>query len=155
MNRAPRLILALGLISIAGAAPAIEIQVKNPWVRSAAQGQATTPAYVDIVSDTALKLVGASSPWAKKVELHAIDTRDGRSGERTGATLDVPAGAATRLAPGGSYLVLTEITRAFGNGDFVPITLTFEDAAKTPHTDDLKAQARGLLLPKPSAPRSD
>jgi copper(I)-binding protein len=155
MNRGSLLILALGLTCVVGVTAAVEIQVKNPWVRSAAQGQAATAAYVDLLSDTALKLVKASSPWAKKVELHAIDTRDGRSGESAVATLDVPAGTETRLAPGGSYLALIEITRAFGNGDFVPITLTFEDAAKTPHTLDLRAQARGLLLPQRAAPKPD
>jgi periplasmic copper chaperone A len=154
VNRAPRLILALVPIWIAGAAEAVEIQVKNPWVRSAIQGQAATPAYVDIVSDTALKLVGANSPWAKKIELRASDVRDGHASERPLATLDVPAGTATRLAPGGSYLALIEVTRAFGNGDLVPITLTFEDAAKTPHTLEMKAQARGMLL-TPAAPKSD
>lgn len=151
MNRRPQLLLAFNLIWIASAAGAVEIQAKNPWVRGAAQGQAATPAYVDIVSDIALKLVAASCPWAKRVELRA---RDERSGERTVATLDVPAGAATRLAPGGSYLALIEVTRAFGNGDFVPITLIFEDAAKRPHTLDMKAQARGLLLPTPATPKS-
>jgi copper(I)-binding protein len=124
-------------------------------VRSAAQGQAETPAYVDIGSDVALKLVEASSPWAKKVELHAIDVQDGRSGDRAVAALDVAAGTETRLAPGGNYLALIEITRAFDNGDFVPIKLTFEDAAKMPHTVELKAQARGLLLPQPAVPKSD
>jgi hypothetical protein len=155
MSRALRLPLALGLICVGAAAAAVEIQVKNPWVRSAAQGQPATPAYVDIFSDTELKLVKAGSPWAKRIELRAVDTRDARSGERAVAALDVPAGTALRLAPGGSYLALIEVTRAFGNGDFVPITLTFEDAANTPHTLDLKAQARGLLLPKPAAPKSD
>ena len=155
MNRPPQLILALSLVCIAGATGAVEIQAKNAWARSAAQGQPATPAYVDIHSDVALKLVEASSPWAKKVELHAIDVRDGVSGDRAVATLDVPAGAETRLAPGGNYLALMEITRAFGNGDFVPIKLTFEDAAKTPHTLELKAQARGLLLPQPPAPKSE
>jgi copper(I)-binding protein len=155
MNRASRLILALGLICVATAAGAVEIQAKNPWVRSAAEGQATTPAYVDILSDTALKLVAATSPWATKIELRTIDTGAGRSGERTVAAFEVPAGTALRLAPGGSYLALIEVTRAFGNGDFVPLTLLFEDAAKTPHTLAVKAQARGLLLPQRAAPKSD
>jgi periplasmic copper chaperone A len=155
VNRAPRPLLALALLCVAGAAAAVEIRVEKPWVRSAAQGQATTPAHVDIVSDTALRLVAASSPWARKIELRAIDIRDGRRIERTVAALEVAAGTATRLAPEGNYLALIEVTRAFGNGDFVPITLAFEDAAKTPHTMDLRAQARGLLLPRPSAPKPD
>jgi copper(I)-binding protein len=151
----PRVGCALALLCVASAAPAVEIQARNPWVRSAAQGQAATPAYVEIVSDTVLKLVGAKSPWARKVEFRAVEIRDGLPVERTVAALDMPAGAAMRLAPGGEHLALIDVTRAFGNGDFVPITLDFEDASKTPHTLDLKAQARGLLLPKGAAPKSE
>ena len=145
---------ALALLCIAGAAPAVEIHVNNPWVRSATQGQAATPAYVDIGSDTELKLVGATSPWARKVELRVVEMKDGVPMERTVAALDVPAGT-LRLAPGGEHLVLIDATRAFGNGDFVPITLNFEDASRTPHTVDLRAQARGLLLPTSAAPASE
>ncbi len=97
----PPVVCALALLCVASAVPAVEIQARrNPWVRGAAQGQAATPAYVDIVSDTALKLVGAKSPWARKVEFRAVEIKYGLPVERTVAALDVPAGAAIRLAPG-------------------------------------------------------
>jgi len=149
-----RFIAALSLLGAASAAPAVEIHVNNPWVRSATQGQAATPAYVDIASDTELKLVGATSPWARKVEFRAIEVKDGIPMERAVAAIDVPVGT-VRLAPRGEHLVLIDATRAFGNGDFVPITLNFEDARRTTHTVDLRAQARGLLLPTSAARASE
>jgi periplasmic copper chaperone A len=92
---------------------------------------------------------------ARKVQLRAIEIKDGLPVERIVSALDVPAGATMRLAPGGDHLALIDVTRGFGNGDFVPITLDFEDASKTAHTVDLRAQARGLLLPHATAAKGD
>jgi len=131
----------------AGAAGAIELQVVNAWIRSASQGQASTPAYMDIHSDTALKLVGASSPWAATIEIRATEKAP-LGVDRAMPALDVAPGE-TRLAPGGNYVALTGIKRGFGNGDLVPITLRFEDAAKIPHTVDVTAEARGMTAPAP------
>jgi copper(I)-binding protein len=77
--------------------------------------------------------------------------RDGVPAEHALPALDVPAGAELRLAPGGTYLALVDVERAFGNGAFVPITLRFEDAKRTVHTVDCNAQVRGLLGPLPPA----
>jgi len=150
-----RRVCVLALLCVAGAATAVEIQVKHPWVRSAAEGQPSTPAYVDLHSDVALKLVGATSAWAQKIEIRSVELSDGLPAERTVAALDVPAAAELRLAPGGSYLVLVDVKRAFGNGDLVPITLRFEDANHVAHTVDVSAQARGLLLRKPAVAKPE
>jgi copper(I)-binding protein len=150
-----RLVCALTLLGAAAGSLAVEIQARNPWVRSADLGQAATPAYVDITADTPLKLVAAKSPWAKKVELRTPEVREGHPVEVSVASLELVAGVALRLAPGGSHLALIDVTHAFGNGDFVPITLSFEDAGMTPHTLEVRAQARGLLLPKAPVPKSE
>jgi copper(I)-binding protein len=151
MSLQQRLLCALAALCTVSAASAVEVQVKNPWVRSAAEGQAATPAYVDLRSDTPLKLVGATSDWAQRIEIRAVELNDGLPVDRVVPALDVPAGTEFRLAPGGSYLALVDIKRGFGNGDFVPITLRFEDANHTAHTVDLRAQVRGLLLKPPAA----
>ena len=142
----------LALLCVASAASAVDVQVKNAWVRGAAEGQSTTPAYVDLRSDTALKLVGATCAWARRVEIRASELEEGLLVERTVRALDVAANAEFRLAPGGNYLALMDIQRAFGNGDLVPITLRFEDAGHIAHTVDLKAAVRGLFVAKPAAP---
>jgi periplasmic copper chaperone A len=146
----PRVALlgSLCLLAAVGSAGAIELSIGTPWIRSAVAGQADTPAYMDINSDTAVKLVGAISPWAEKIEIIAVEAKDGAVVERTLPMLDVVPGQ-TRLAPGGSHLALKGIKQAFGNGDFVPITLRFEDASRTPHTVAVSAQARGMTAPTP------
>ncbi len=146
---------ALALLFAATVASAVEVQVKNAWVRSASQGQDKTPAYVDILSDTPLRLIGAKSPWARSVEIRTVELRDGVPSDKAVPGLDVPAGAEFRLAPGGSYLALVDVQRGFGNGDSVPITLRFEDAKRTLHTVDFNAQVRGLLPAKPPAAKPE
>jgi copper(I)-binding protein len=85
----------------------------------------SSDAYIDIRSDVDLKLVGATSGWADKIEIRAVETRDGKPLERAATTLDVPANVEVRLAPGGNHLALNAIKHSFGNGDHVPVTLRF------------------------------
>jgi len=154
MRRAVVLIALAAACVAASRAGAVVVSVSNPWINSAAAGEASASAYMDLVSDVDLKLVGASSPWADKIEIRAVELKDGLPVERTLHTLDVPVNVKVRLAPGGNYLALRTIKHAFGNGDYVPITLRFEDAKRTPHTVDVNLQARGITLPKRSAPSS-
>ena len=154
MTRAIASIVLLAAFTAASTVDAVVVSVGIPWINSAAAGEASASAYMDLVSDVDLRLVGASSPWAEEIEIRAVGLKDGLPVERTLRTLDVPANVKVRLAPGGNYLALRTIKRAFGNGDYVPITLRFEDAKRTPHTVDVNLQARGVMLPKASVPSS-
>ena len=64
--------------TIAGAsfASAGDVTLKTAWLRPAAAGMPEALAYVDIVSETELELVGASTPFAKKVELVLVTMKD-------------------------------------------------------------------------------
>jgi periplasmic copper chaperone A len=146
--RASALAFAVCALFLTGPAAGIELSVVNAWIRSAPEGQTSTPAYMDVRSDTPVRLVGATSPWAEKINIRSVELEDGTGVERTLPGLDIPPGE-TRLAPGGHHLSLMGIRRGFGNGDFVPITLHFEDAARVPHTVDVEAQARGMSAPRP------
>jgi periplasmic copper chaperone A len=129
------------------AASAAEIVLRNAWMRPAPTGAAQARAYVDIDSDVALKLTGASTPAARKVVLVQVRTRETTIDESVVRSLPIKAGTTTRLAFNGDHLRLTGITHDIGNGTPVPLTLTFRDATgKTLHasTDVL---VRGLLRP--------
>jgi copper(I)-binding protein len=148
-----RFIGALALLSIANAAPAVEIHVNNPWVRSAAQGQAATPTYVDIVSDTELKLVGATSPWARKVELRVVEMKDGVPMARTVDALDMPVGT-LRIAPGGEQLVLIDAERA-RQRRLGPDHAQLRRRAQHGAHGRLESTGARLSLPTSAAPASD
>ncbi len=105
-------------------------------------------AYVDIVSESDLELIGASTPFAKKVELVLVTMKDDTPESKVVTSMRVPAGKTTRLAYRGSHLRLVDITKDFGNGSVVPLTLAFKSAEGKELTASVDAQVRGVLLPR-------
>ena len=142
-----RIIALVALLAAAGSAQAVVVNVGHPWIPSAGAG-GSSAAYMDIRSDVDLKLVGATSAWADKIELRAVEIKDGKQTEHAVAALDVPANVEVRLAPGGSFLSVSAIKRSFGNGDYVTVTLRFEDAKRVTHTVDVNVEARGMTFKK-------
>jgi copper(I)-binding protein len=135
--------MAAALGALAG-----EVTLKSAWLRPAAAGMGEAQAYVDIVSEADLELVGATTPFAKKVELVLVAMNNDRPVQKVVATLPVPAGKTTRLAYRGSHLRLVEITKSFGNGNSVPLTLAFKSADGRDVSATVDAQVRGLLQPQ-------
>ena len=125
-----------------------EVTLKSAWLRPAAAGMGEAQAYVDIVSEADLELVGASTPVAKKVELVLVAMNNDPPEPKVVSTLPVPAGKTTRLAYRGSHLRLVEITKSFGNGTSVPLTLAFRSADGKDLNATVDAQVRGLLQPQ-------
>jgi len=104
--------------------------------------------YVDIASDTTLELVGASTPVAREVVIVRVGTIGDESTERVVKSIPVPAGKTTRLAYRGDHLRLVGVERDLANGDPVPLTLTFKDAAGKRVEATTRVTVRGILLPQ-------
>jgi copper(I)-binding protein len=139
---------AIGGDAMEGNAVAGEVTLKAAWLRPAAVGTSEALAYVDIRSTADLDLVGASTPFAKKVELVLVSTSKDPPESKVVPSIAVPAGVTTRLAYRGSHLRLVEITKNFGNGTSVPLTLAFKSPDGREVTATIDAQVRGLLLPQ-------
>ena len=72
------------------------------------------------------RLLGASSPLARKVETH-VTLKDGnmmRMREVPG--YEVPGRGRVELKPSGAHLMLLDIKRPFKQGEKIPLTLRFE-----------------------------
>jgi periplasmic copper chaperone A len=141
-------LLALLALVGAGGAAAAQVSLQNAWMRPAPAGAATAKAYVDITSDAALELIGASTPAAKKVDLVLVTVKDTSVDEKIVKVLSVAAGKPTRLAFNGNHLQLSGITRDIGNGVPVPLTLTFRDAMGKQVQATTDILVRGLLRPE-------
>lgn len=139
---------ALLVLTATAPAKAADVKLQNAWMRPAPQGAATAKAYVDIASDSALELVGAASPAARKVSLVAVTVKDTSIDEKIVKSLPVAAGKPTRLAFNGNHLQLSDITRDIGNGVPVPLTLTFRDTAGKSLAVKTEILVRGLLRPE-------
>ena len=139
------------LASVCAAAadtPSAGVTLKTAWLRPAAAGMTEAKVYVDIVSETDLVLVGATTPVARKVELVDVPAKGEQSDAKVVASMSIPGGKTTRLAYLGSHLRLVDINKDLANGSAVPITLAFKAPDGKEVTATFDATVRGLLLPQ-------
>lgn len=127
------LALAAGLTaSLASAAQAPTLQVRQAWARPAVAG-GTSAAYFEVRDPTAQadRLVGASCACAARAELHQMSMAGGvmRMTALPGGAA-VPAHGALKLAPMGTHLMLLGVKSTLRAGDQVRLTLDFAKAGK-------------------------
>jgi|YNPMSStandDraft_1061717.scaffolds.fasta_scaffold08464_4 copper(I)-binding protein len=129
-------LLALGLAAIATPALAHDythgdLRIGHPWSRAA--GANTNGAGYMTIRNTGAqpdRLVSASTPIARTVELHT-HIRDGEVMRmRPVNDIPVPAGQTVRLRPGGLHVMLIGLTEPLRQGAEVPLTLRFERAGE-------------------------
>lgn len=111
-----------------------DLLIENPFARATVANQRAGGAYVTIENKgkNADKLVGASSPVAKSVEIHTM-TMDGNVMKmREVGQIEIPASGRVEMKPGDGYhLMLMGLQQPLRAGDSFPITLVFEKAGKT------------------------
>ena len=105
-----------------------QLEIRTPWAR-ATPGQAQNgAAYLTIVSPTSDRLTEASSPVAKKAELHTMSMEGGVMRMRPLTAIDIPAGQTVTLSPGGTHIMLLGLTQPLREGQSFPLTLSFDHA---------------------------
>ncbi|MBS0340360.1 MAG: copper chaperone PCu(A)C [Proteobacteria bacterium] len=108
---------------------AAPVEVSNAWVRRAVPGQSGTGAFMTLKSPAGARLVGASTPVAGVAEVHEMKMEgDTMKMRAVSQGLELPAGQAVELKPGGYHLMLTDLKQAVNVGTTVAITLRFVDA---------------------------
>jgi periplasmic copper chaperone A len=105
-----------------------EIDIKNAWVRTTVPGQSATGAFLTITHKNGAKLVRAASPAAGVTEIHEMKMEgDIMKMRALPQGLELPAGKAVALAPGGHHIMLMDLKAALPKDALVPITLWFKD----------------------------
>jgi copper(I)-binding protein len=128
---AKSLAVAVGLLIAVGAwAQSGSVQVKDAWARATPGKAQTGAAYFTVESATPDRLVAVSTPAADKAELHNMTTEGGVMKMRPLAGIDLPAGQAVTLKPGGTHVMLMGLKAPLQAGQSVPMTLTFEKSGK-------------------------
>ena len=130
-------VASLLLLALAGFAGAHShekgnIQVRHPWSRATAPGAMVAVGYMEIRNTGAQRdrLLVASTPLAQRVEMH-VTQRDGEVMRmRQVKDFEIPARERITLRPGGSHLMLVDITRPLTKGERFPVTLRFERAGE-------------------------
>jgi periplasmic copper chaperone A len=124
-----------------------DVKIENAWARATPPGAKIGAGYMTIhnTGATADRLVGASSPAARKVEPH-VTVRDGDiSRMRAAPGYDVPANGTFELTPGGSHLMLMDLKAPLKEGDKLPLLLRFQRSGEV--KVELEVRALGAMAP--------
>ena len=121
------LLLAVSLTSCGQAAG---LEVKDLWARDTIGGTANAAVFMTIRSDSADRLVAASSPAAKKTDLMTMQSGGDAMAMAYVKAIDVGAGAPVSLNPRGLHVWLAELNRPLKAGESFPLFLTFEKAGQ-------------------------
>ena len=128
----------LAALAFAAAAVSAQTSVKDGWVRSTVEPQKATGAFMQITSPQGGKLVGAQSPVAGVTEVHEMAMEGNVMKMRAVSALELPAGKAVELKPGGYHVMLMDLKQALKAGETVPLTLTVEGKDGKRETVELK-----------------
>ncbi|KRC18336.1 copper chaperone PCu(A)C [Acidovorax sp. Root217] len=114
------------------AAPALaqvsDVKVEGAWARASVPGQKGTGAFMKLTAPQGARLVSASSPAAGVTEVHEMKVDGDVMRMRAVPVLDLPAGKAVELKPGGFHVMLLDLKAPLAKDSTVPLTLTFKDA---------------------------
>jgi hypothetical protein len=108
-----------------------DVTVTHPWSRPTPPGVPMGVGYMAISNqgDTAITLVGATTPKAGKVTMHESRMKDGMMSMRPLTDgLIIPAGETVMLKPHGYHLMLEGLEGAVAKGESFPMTLNFDTA---------------------------
>jgi len=119
--------------------------VAEPWVRGTVAQQKASGMFARITSAQGGRLVSASSPVAGVVEIHEMAmSGDVMKMRALPNGLDLPAGKAVELKPGGYHVMLMDLKQQLKAGDTVPVTLVIEGADKKRETVEIKAPVKAM-----------
>ncbi|MFT4240668.1 MAG: copper chaperone PCu(A)C [Acidovorax sp.] len=126
--RAAAFTVAALAASAAAHAQQAPVKAEAAWARASVQGQKGTGAFMRLTAPHGARLVRAESPAAGTTEVHEMRMDGDIMKMRAVPALDLPAGQAVELKPGGYHLMLLDLKAPLQKGGTVPITLVFQDA---------------------------
>ena len=141
----PLHLITAGLLATAALAAAAQTTVKDAWVRGTVAQQKATGAFFQITAAQGGKLVSAASPAAGVVEIHEM-VMDGNTMKMRALAsgLELPAGKAVELKPGGYHVMLMDLKAPLKAGESVDLTLVVEGKDGKKETLALKAPVKAL-----------
>ncbi len=140
----------LGLASAASAHGVFEadgITVSQVWAR--ASKVRNSAAYMTITNEgqKAVRLVGASTPVAKRAGLHTTRIEDGVMKMRPVKAIEIGPGRTVELKPGGYHVMLLGLEEPLRVDDHFEMTLTFDNGTSLDVLVHVrKASAMGMKM---------
>ena len=131
------------LLALAAGAHA-QTTIKDAWVRGTVAQQKASGAFMHITSAQGGKLVSVSTPVAGVAEIHEMSMQGDTMRMRAVPSLELPAGKAVELKPGGFHVMLMDLKATLKAGESVPLTLVVEGKDGKRETLEIKAPVRAL-----------
>ena len=138
MKNTTKLCATLLAATLSTALWAQSVEVKDAWARATVQGQMATGAFMKLTAKEGSRLVSASSPAAGVTEVHEMSMDNGVMKMRAIPGLDLPAGKAVELKPGGYHVMLMDLKAPLQKDTTIPLTLVFKDAKGVETKTELK-----------------
>jgi copper(I)-binding protein len=126
-----RLVFALSLLfPIAACVQPAPLEVKDVWARDTIGSTANAAIFMTIRSQTADRLVSASTPVARKTDLMTMAGGNDAMTMTYVKAIDIPANARVSLNSGGLHVWLADLNQPLKAGQTFPLFLKFEKAGQ-------------------------
>lgn len=121
------------------------VDIHDSWVRATVPQQRSTGAFMTLKAKESAKLVAATSPAARVVEVHEMrmDEQQVMRMREVDAVL-LPAGEIVELKPGGYHIMLIDLVEQVKEGARVPLTLTIESENGERTLVEVEAEVKSL-----------
>ena len=109
-----------------------DLQIRHPWSRATPPGAKVAAGYFEIRNNgkQSDRLLSASTPVAKKVEMHVTEHAGEVAKMRQLRAFEVPGRERLALEPNGAHLMLVDLVQPLKKGERFPMTLRFERAGE-------------------------
>ena len=124
-------LFGFGMIASAGIA-AKTVQISTPKVEQLAKGSTQTKVAFTLNNTDSINhdLIAVTSPAAKKVQLHVMDTVNGQATMRQIHGVQIPAKKETTFTDNALHVMLIHVNKnMLQKGKSIPLTLLFADGS--------------------------
>lgn len=143
-------LLAAASLSVPSLALA-QVTVSDPWIRATVPAQKTAGAFMQLTSSRPVRLVAVTSPVAGRVEIHQMAMQGQTMRMHAIDGLDLPANQPVNLASGGYHIMMFDLKRQLKDGEQVPMTLRFVDAAHKHEDVTVQVPVKPIAYTAPAA----
>lgn len=109
-----------------------DIEIDHPWSREAPPTATVIAGFFQLKNNAQQDdyLISASTPGAKRVEIHTHEMSDGMMQMKQIDRVKVAAQETVMFKPGGYHLMIFNPEKAYKQGERFPMTLTFQNAGE-------------------------
>ena len=141
--KTPSLFTLVAATLLSTTALAQTVEVKGAWARATVQGQKASGAFMQLTAKDATQLVSVSSPLVGVAEVHEMQMNgDVMKMRAVQGGLELPAGKAVDLKPGGYHVMLMDLKTPLVKDTILPLTLVFKDSKGVEFKTELKVPVR-------------